>query len=192
MTRIIAGAARGIRLSVPASGTRPTSDRVRESLFGALESADVISGAHVLDLYAGTGALGLEALSRGAASVQLVEKAGQAVSVARDNAARVAKAAGVAASAVTVHRADAGAFLARSTASYDLVLADPPYAVTDAATGPVLTALAPRMATDAIVILERAARSGPPPLPDGFEITRERTYGDTTLWWIGVAPAAQP
>ncbi|NKF31811.1 16S rRNA (guanine(966)-N(2))-methyltransferase RsmD, partial [Pseudomonas sp. BGM005] len=90
MTRIIAGKARGARLAVPAAGTRPTSDRVRESLFGALASFDAFAGARVLDLYAGSGALGLESLSRGAASADLVEHGRAAASVVRRNAAIVA------------------------------------------------------------------------------------------------------
>ncbi|MFT4307055.1 MAG: RsmD family RNA methyltransferase, partial [Microbacterium sp.] len=86
MTRIIAGIAGGTRLDVPARGTRPTSERVRESMFGALETAGALHGARVLDLYAGSGALGLEALSRGARSVDLVERAGPAAAVAAGNA----------------------------------------------------------------------------------------------------------
>ena len=159
MTRIIAGAARGIRLDVPGSGTRPTSDRVRESLFGALESADVLAGARVLDLYAGSGALGLEALSRGAASAALVEKAASAAQIARDNAARVCRAAGLSPAAASVHRTAVTAFLARATDDVDLVFADPPYDVTDAAVSEVLSALLPHLAADAVVVLERASRS---------------------------------
>lgn len=87
MTRIIAGAAGGVRLDVPDAGTRPTSDRVRESLFGALETTGLLEGTSVVDLYAGSGALGLEALSRGAAAVDLVERAPRAAQVVRANAA---------------------------------------------------------------------------------------------------------
>ncbi|QAY61122.1 16S rRNA (guanine(966)-N(2))-methyltransferase RsmD [Microbacterium protaetiae] len=188
MTRIIAGSARGIRLDVPAAGTRPTSDRVRESLFGALEAAGVIDGARVLDLYAGSGALGLEALSRGAASTHLVEKAAAAAQTARANAARVVQAAGLPASAAAVHRSDVATFLARTTRSFDVVFADPPYEVTDAATGHVLAALVPHLARDAIVILERAARSPEPPLPEGLVTDRHKRYGDTALWWLVPAP----
>jgi len=192
VTRIIAGAARGIRLDVPGSGTRPTSDRVRESLFGSLESADALRGARVLDLYAGSGALGLEALSRGAATATLVEKAGQAAQIAKANAARVAKAAGLAASTVHVHRADVATFLARGAEQYDLVFADPPYDVTDAATGDVLTALLPHLAENAIVVIERAARSPEPPLPDALTVDRVKKYGDTALWWVTADTVAQP
>ena len=94
MTRIIAGGAGSLTLAVPDAGTRPTSDRVRESLFGSLESADAVRDAVVLDLFAGSGALGLEALSRGAAAADLVDKAPRAASVAERNARAVAKALG--------------------------------------------------------------------------------------------------
>lgn len=192
MTRIIAGSARGIRLDVPAAGTRPTSDRVRESLFGALESADALHGSHVLDLYAGSGALGLEALSRGAASAAFVEKAGAAAQTIRANAARVTKAARLAASAARVHRTSAGAFLDRSTDVFDLVFADPPYDVTDAATADVLAALVPRVSDGAVLVLERGARSPQPDLPAGLRLDRHKRYGDTALWWLTPVPAAHP
>ena len=94
MTRIIAGRAGSLTLEVPDAGTRPTSDRVRESLFGALESADVLRGAAVLDLFAGSGALALEAISRGAASADLVEKSPRAAAVIQRNITRVAKSVG--------------------------------------------------------------------------------------------------
>ena len=103
VTRIIAGRAGSIALEVPDAGTRPTSDRVRESLFGALESADALQGAAVLDLYAGSGALGLEAVSRGAASADLVEKSPRAAAIVERNAAKVAKSVGRDA-AIRVHR----------------------------------------------------------------------------------------
>ena len=89
MTRIIAGFAGSLRLAVPAFGTRPTSDRVREAIFSALSARDAIEGARVLDLYAGSGALGLEAASRGAAEVVLVEKVKQAAQLCRANTAKV-------------------------------------------------------------------------------------------------------
>ena len=89
MTRIIAGFAGSLRLAVPPSGTRPTSDRVREAIFSALSARDAIEGARVLDLYAGSGALGLEAASRGAAEVMLVEKVKQAAELCRANTAKV-------------------------------------------------------------------------------------------------------
>ena len=192
MTRIIAGAARGIRLDVPAAGTRPTSDRVRESLFGALEAADLLAGARVLDLYAGSGALGLEALSRGAASVDLVEKSAAAAQIIRGNAARVSKAAGLPGSAVAVHRTAVATFLARPSNSFDIVFADPPYDVTDAATGEALAALVPHLSDRTVVVLERASRSPQPPLPAAFTVDRHKRYGDTALWWLTADGPDQP
>ncbi|WP_341934615.1 16S rRNA (guanine(966)-N(2))-methyltransferase RsmD [Microbacterium sp. LWO14-1.2] len=182
MTRIIAGAARGARLDVPGSGTRPTSDRVRESLFGALESADALSGARVLDLYAGSGALGLESSSRGAASVDLVEHGRAAAGIIRRNAGIVAKAGGL--SPARVHQSSVRAFLQRATGPFDLVFTDPPYDLGDEAMNGDLLALAPLLAPEALVVIERARRSTPPDLSAaGLELLREKTYGDTTLWW---------
>jgi 16S rRNA (guanine966-N2)-methyltransferase len=192
VTRIIAGAARGIRLDVPAAGTRPTSDRVRESLFGALESAGLLEGARVLDLYAGSGALGLEALSRGAASVALVEKSAAAAPIIRGNASRVIKAAGMPRAAVTVHRTAVATFLAQVSRAFDIVFADPPYDVTDAATGEALAALVPHLAERAVVVLERAARSPQPRLPAALAVDRHKRYGDTALWWLMTTPPDQP
>lgn len=183
MTRIIAGGARGLRLDVPAAGTRPTSDRVRESLFGALESADALAGAHVLDLYTGSGALGLEALSRGAASVDLVERSRSAAAVVRRNLARVTKALGPQAR-VRVHERAVLAFLGAATGPYDLVFSDPPYDLSDAAMTADLVALAPLLSPEALVVVERARRASEPDFAAaGLEQIRARTYGDTAVWW---------
>ncbi|WP_372466930.1 16S rRNA (guanine(966)-N(2))-methyltransferase RsmD [Microbacterium maritypicum] len=187
MTRIIAGAARGARLEVPGVGTRPTSDRVRESLFGALEALSAIDGARVLDLYAGSGALGLEALSRGAASADLVERGRQAAAIVRRNAAVVAKAAGR--SAGRVHEGAVHTYLQRAAGPFDLVFTDPPYDLDDAAMTADLVALAPLLSPDAVVVVERARRATPPNFgAAGLELFREKSYGDTTLWWA--EPAA--
>ncbi|KAA9086917.1 16S rRNA (guanine(966)-N(2))-methyltransferase RsmD [Microbacterium radiodurans] len=184
MTRIIAGAAGSLALTVPDRGTRPTSDRVRESLFGALEAADAVTGATVLDLYAGSGALALEAVSRGAIRADLVEKAAPAAQVAERNARVVGRA--VPDAAIRVHRASADAFLAAPIApatGYDLVFLDPPYDVDDAALAATLALLPPVLAAGAWVIVERAARSAEPQAPSGLVPLRSRRYGDTTLWW---------
>lgn len=187
MTRIIAGAAGGVRLEVPASGTRPTSDRVRESLFGALASTGLLDGTAVLDLYAGSGALGLEALSRGAAAVDLVEKSPRAAAIARGNAERVARASGRTA---RVHQAAVHTFLAAARGPYDLAFLDPPYDVPNQTVADDLRALVPLLAPDAIVVLERATRSGAPDwLAAGLVPLRDRGYGDTTLWWGELPPA---
>ncbi len=178
-----------MRLTVPAAGTRPTSDRVRESLFGALEAADAIVGARVLDLYAGSGALGLEALSRGAASVDLVELSKAAAVVVRRNAQAVSRATGRAAQ---VHHLGVHAYLLRATGPFDLVFSDPPYDMDDAAMTADLVALAPLLSDDALVVIERAKRSTPPSLDAaGLEEVRTKVYGDTALWWAQPAAESQ-
>ncbi|MBW9092929.1 16S rRNA (guanine(966)-N(2))-methyltransferase RsmD [Microbacterium jejuense] len=187
MTRIIAGRAGSLVLDVPDAGTRPTSDRVRESLFGALEASGVLDGAAVLDLYAGSGALGLEAASRGAASVDLVEKAPRAATVAQRNAGRVAKAVGDG-TAIRVHRSAVDAYLRGAHGPFDLVLLDPPYDVGETELAATLALLAPLVADDATVIIERASRSPEPALPVSLVPTRSKRYGDTTLWWATTAP----
>ena len=181
MTRIIAGSARGLPLDVPGSGTRPTSDRVRESLLGALEAMDAIADARVLDLFAGSGALGLECASRGARSVDLVEKAGTAARVATRNAEKVAQSGAVLA---RVHAVAAATFLKNPHTAWDLVFLDPPYDINDDDLNMVIELLAERLSEDAIVIVERAKRSaGPDWAAAGLESMRTKTYGDTTLWW---------
>ena len=182
MTRIIAGRAGSLVLDVPDAGTRPTSDRVRESLFGALESADALRGAAVLDLYAGSGALGLEAVSRGAASADLVEKSPRAAGVAQRNAAHVAKAVGSDA-AIRVHRSSADAFLRAARGPFDLVFLDPPYDVGETELASTLALLVPLLSAGADVVIERAARSPEPTLPDRLVAGRSKRYGDTALWW---------
>lgn len=194
MTRIIAGAARSLTLTVPPAGTRPTSDRVRESLFGALQAADAIADATALDLFAGSGALGLEALSRGASSVDLVEKAPKAAQILRRNAVAVEKASGapsIAQSAATsprarVHASAVDAFLraAAEHRRWDLVFLDPPYDVDGDALSRTLELLAPRVAPEGIVVIERATRSGAPLAPSTLRPDRDKRYGDTTLWWF--------
>jgi 16S rRNA (guanine966-N2)-methyltransferase len=181
VTRIIAGAAGGRRLAtLPGDTTRPTTDRVRESLFSSLESAfGGLSGLRVLDLFAGSGALGLEAASRGAAAVDLVEKDARAATVVQRNVATVR------APGVRVHRVTAERFVASApSAPYDLVLLDPPYALPHLALADVLAALkAPGwLADDALVVVERSSRDSFT-WPDGFEAVRDKTYGETRLWY---------
>lgn len=157
---------------------------MRESLFGSLESMDIIDGARVLDLYAGSGALGLEAWSRGAASVDLVEKSRSAAGIVRRNVTTVAKALGARTTDARVHESPVHGFLQRTAATFDLVFTDPPYDLDDAAMTTDLAALAPRLSPDAIVVIERAKRSTPPDLDAaGLSLVREKTYGDTRVWW---------
>ncbi|BDZ38465.1 methyltransferase [Microbacterium suwonense] len=190
VTRIIAGAARGIRIDVPDAGTRPTSDRVRESVFGALESMDALDDARVLDLYAGSGALGLEAWSRGARSVEFVERSRGAAAIIGRNADAVARSLGTTSGGGSrVHQSAVRAFLGRAVGSYDLVFTDPPYELDDVAMTADLVALAPLLSPDAIVVIERGKRSSPPDLDAaGLALLREKSYGDTVVWWA--EPAA--
>ncbi|NED96995.1 16S rRNA (guanine(966)-N(2))-methyltransferase RsmD [Phytoactinopolyspora alkaliphila] len=179
MTRVVAGAARGRRLKVPpGTTTRPTADRVREAMFSSLESLlGGFSGIRVLDLYAGSGALGLEALSRGAAKVTLVESDARAVRVVRANVAAVGLPG-----AVVVH--DRAERAAPGTDVYDLVVADPPYSVASADVSAILAGLAGRsLAPGAVVVVERDRRSEPLRWPEGVSGLRERRYGETVLWY---------
>ena len=176
MTRIIAGSERGRRLQVPVGDvTRPTSDRAREGLFSTLQSLLDLDGARVLDLYAGSGALGLEALSRGAGSATLVESHPAAVRVCEANAAAVGLPG-----AHVVH-VPVEQYLARGPEPrYDLALLDPPYELD---VDPVLEALLPWLADDAVVAVERARRAPGPSWPGGLLGVRERKYGEAMLWY---------
>lgn len=191
MTRIIAGSAKGRRLSIPPDGTRPTSDRVREALFSALDtewSAQSTSWERVcvLDLYAGSGALGLEALSRGASEVVLVESSRTAVPVLEANVARVGL------PGATVLRRDVERLPAQEARGRpaDLVLADPPYGQQASRVADVLEALvaAGWIASGATAVVERPARDRSTPFPASWEEPRMRTYGDTALWYGRVPP----
>ena len=188
MTRIISGLAGGRQIRIPpGSGTRPTSDRVREALFSRLEHLDVVHHAKVLDLYAGSGALGLEAASRGASSVLLVESDWAAVAVIRKNIAELGL-AGVSVRAESVERALL-AGPASDEQRCDLVLADPPYDVTEDGLGDVLTLLVTHdwLSVDAFVAVERSARSPQPRWPQGLDGAGERRYGDTKMWFADFA-----
>jgi 16S rRNA (guanine966-N2)-methyltransferase len=195
VTRIIAGRAGSITLEVPDAGTRPTSDRVRESLFGALESADALRGAAVLDLYAGSGALALEAVSRGAASADLVEKSPRAAAVVERNAARVAKSVGRG-TPIRVHRASVAAYLGGVRGPFDVIFVDPPYDLGETELSESLGLLLPSLSDHAVVVVERASRSPEPALPPGLDHARNKRYGDTTLWWLrpgsAIAAGDQP
>jgi len=213
VTRVIAGAAGGRRLAVPGGvSTRPTSDRAREGLFGTVVSEiGSLAGKHVLDLYAGSGAIGLEALSRGARDVLMVESDAQAVAVIRANIATV----GIEGARVIrdrVERVLARALAAPGQAAggsaqeppgapgasgasgapesldrpdrYDLVFADPPYAMTVAAVTRMLSLLADGwLADDALVVVERATRSGPVHWPPVYLPGKSRRYGEATFWY---------
>ncbi|WP_326618279.1 16S rRNA (guanine(966)-N(2))-methyltransferase RsmD [Streptomyces decoyicus] len=183
MTRVIAGTAGGRRLAVPpGNGTRPTSDRAREGMFSTWESLDgPLAGARVLDLYGGSGAVGLEALSRGAAHVLLVEADARAVRTIRDNV----RAVGLPGVEVRAGKAEQTAAAAAPGEPYDLAFLDPPYAVTDAELREILITLRGQgwLADDALVTVERSTRGGTFPWPDGFEAIKARRYGEGTLWY---------
>lgn len=174
--RVIAGVAKGRRLVAPKGDrTRPTSDRVKESWFSALQP--VLGGAHVLDLYAGSGGLGLEALSRGAAAVTFVEKDRRALEALRTNLAAV-DLPGATVVARDVHQALADPL---ADAPFDVVVADPPYRADEDELRRLLVALVRHLAQDAVVTLERGRREPPPPWPAELSADDPRRYGDTTL-----------
>jgi 16S rRNA (guanine966-N2)-methyltransferase len=164
-------------LKVPPKGTRPTSDRVREALFSSLEAMMDLDGAQVLDLYAGSGALGFEALSRGAEHATFVESDKRAAEVLKANAKELGFAN------TTIANRTAEAYASADGEKFDVVFADPPYAVTDDEIEKVLRGIAPRLAEDAVLIVERASRSSEPAWPDGVEPLRAKRYGDTAVYW---------
>jgi 16S rRNA (guanine966-N2)-methyltransferase len=187
MTRIIAGAHGGRRLAAPPGAqTRPTSDRVREAYFSALGTMTDVDGARFADLYAGSGAVGLEALSRGASYALLVEADARASRAIRDNI-------------VTLRVGDAARLVTGKVAQvltgppeggpFDIVFADPPYAVSDDEVAEVQRALVDNgwLADDAVVTFERSTRTAvrgePLKWVDGITEERSRRYGETTLWY---------
>lgn len=180
VTRIVAGKAGGRRLKVPARGTRPTSERVREALFNALESRGELRDARVLDLYAGSGALGLEALSRGAADALFVEADRKAAGILRANVAEIGLGGRVRAGGVETVLANE-----QPPEPFDVVFADPPYVLGSARIGAMLAALAGGgwITGDGLVVIERARRDGEPDWPPGFEPVREMRHGETALYW---------
>ncbi|WP_285247637.1 16S rRNA (guanine(966)-N(2))-methyltransferase RsmD [Pseudarthrobacter sp. efr-133-R2A-89] len=184
MTRVISGAAGGTPLNaVPGSLTRPTTDRVKEALFSRLDAFGVISGARVLDLYAGSGSLGVESASRGAQAVDLVESDAKASAVCQRNADLIDGVLGR--KTVSVHRARVEPFLDRApgSAAWDLVFLDPPYPLDEAALAAVLQKLAGHLAAGAVVVVERSSRSPEPEWPDGLARFADKKYGETRLWF---------
>ena len=185
MTRIIAGAAGGRTISVPPSGTRPTSDRVREAIFSRVESWADIEGSRVLDLFAGSGALGLEAASRGAAKVDLVDNSDKAVRIIEKNIEVLA--GSVPNCAMRGHRVSATAYLESASAEWDLVFIDPPYDQSNSILEKVLELLRPRLAADALVAVERSTRDAEPSWPNDYEVLTPKSYGETTVYWLSPA-----
>ena len=182
MTRIIGGTAGGRRLNTPSgASTRPTSDRVREALFSALDAElGSLAGLRFLDLYAGSGAVGLEAMSRGAGVVTLVEQDRRTGALIRDNAKRLGFGrAEVIVSSVT------RALVHPPRAPYDVVFLDPPYPVPVADVETALGQLAAHdwLVRGALVVVERSARDPEPTWPAGLSANRARRYGETMLWY---------
>ncbi|MEU6282477.1 16S rRNA (guanine(966)-N(2))-methyltransferase RsmD [Streptomyces sp. NPDC047028] len=184
MTRVIAGAAGGRRLAVPpGTGTRPTSDRAREALFSTWQSllGAPLEGTCVLDLYAGSGAVGLEALSRGASHTLLVEADARAAKTVRDNV----KSLGLPGAEVRTGKAEQVIKAPPPGDPYDLVFLDPPYAVADNDLREILLTLRSEgwLTEQALVTVERSTRGGEFRWPDGFEPIRSRRYGEGTFWY---------
>ena len=193
MSRIISGAAGGVRLaSVPGDNTRPTTDRVKESLFSKLESYDIIRGARVLDAFGGSGALGCEALSRGAASVTLLDTYPKAVAVIRKNVAAVEKAMGhtgagssnAAGSVARVQQSQALTYVKSAAGPWDLVFVDPPYAMPNEQVSELLEALTPKLAEGAVVVVERSSRDAEPVWGEGLYCFSTRQHGETVLYYV--------
>ncbi|WP_308406033.1 16S rRNA (guanine(966)-N(2))-methyltransferase RsmD [Streptomyces panaciradicis] len=183
MTRVIAGAAGGRRLAVPpGNGTRPTSDRAREGLLSTWQSllGGPLDGERVLDLYAGSGAVGLEALSRGASHALLVEADARAARVVRENV----RSLGLPGAEVRAGKAEQ-IVQSAPTAPYDLVFLDPPYRVTDHDLREILLTLRTEhwLAPEAIVTVERSTRGGEFRWPEGFDAVKARRYGEGTFWY---------
>ncbi|MGY0069982.1 16S rRNA (guanine(966)-N(2))-methyltransferase RsmD [Streptomyces sp. QTS137] len=184
MTRVIAGRAGGRRLGVPpGNGTRPTSDRAREGLFSTWQAllGGPLHGERVLDLYAGSGAVGLEALSRGAGHSLLVESDARAVRTVRDNV----KALGLPGAEVRPGKAEQVIRTPPPAEPYDVVFLDPPYAVSDDDLREILLTLRTGgwLADEALVTVERSTRGGEFAWPPGFEALRSRRYGEGTFWY---------
>ena len=185
MTRIVAGAAGGRRLAVPPRGTRPTTDRVREALFNVLTVRRDFDGLRVLDLYAGSGALGLEALSRGAASVLFVDSDRRAAEVIGRNIEVVGL------PGATVRRGTVATVLAAGAPEpMDLVLADPPYELASAEVDHVLASLVRDGWVDSgsVVVVERRSSAPAPAWPQGWSVWPPRRYGDSRLDGAEVGP----
>jgi 16S rRNA (guanine966-N2)-methyltransferase len=182
VTRIIGGTAGGRRLKAPAGErTRPTSDRVREALFSSLDAElGSLTGLRFLDLYAGSGAVGLEARSRGAGVVTLVEQDRRTSSLIQGNLRSLGF------TRVEVLTSSVGRIVsAPPPAPYDVVFLDPPYPLADALVASDLRALVEHgwLAAEAVVVVERSSRSPEPAWPQGLSPARSRRYGETTLWY---------
>lgn len=186
MTRIIAGLAGSLKLTSPAKVTRPTSDRIRESIFSRLEAHDQLTGARVLDLYAGTGALALEAASRGAASAWMVERDGKAAAVCVSNLKIVSKALAkeeIDLDGKVVNKSVTAFLNSPAEKEFTLVFIDPPYEITNDEIVGDLELLKTHI-KDATIVVERSSRTDSPIWPEGYCLDFEKSYGDTVVYWL--------
>ena len=186
MTRIIGGIAGSRVLASPAKVTRPTSDRIRESIFNRLTALNLIENATVLDLFAGTGALGLEAASRGAKQVYLVENNKQALGGIIQNM-RMLKSALQKEGADCDIRAEGKSVqnaLSNINSKFDLIFIDPPYELTNQSISEILAELIRVLAPDATIVLERSSRTELPELPPPLQLDETKSYGDTVIYWL--------
>ncbi len=193
MTRIVAGDAGGLSISVPDSGTRPTSDRVREAIFSTLDSLFDFEDARVLDLFAGSGALGLEAASRGASHVTLVDKSPAAAALCASNGRIVAEGCAAQGRSVVVEPIPQGvdAYLTQSgPREFDLVFLDPPYDLGNPALINSLGLLSRFVHEDSVVVVERSSRDAEPLWPRHFAVNRTKKYGETAVYFLDVLPVA--
>ena len=189
MTRIIAGIAGSLKLASPAKTTRPTSDRIRESIFSRLESRDELEDANVLDLYAGTGALALEAGSRGAKAVRLVERDGKAAAVCVANLKLVTKALEKEELELDgkVINKSVHAFLESAPElKFDLVFIDPPYEIGNDEIVSNLTELQKHLGKNASIVVERSSRDKQPEFPIEYSLDDTKSYGDTVIYWLSL------
>jgi 16S rRNA (guanine966-N2)-methyltransferase len=183
VTRIIAGAIGSLQLKPAAKATRPTSDRVKESLFAKLDAMGVIEGAKVLDLFAGTGALGLESASRGADSVTLIERDRKAFELLKENVQSAAAALSKQGldRKINTQNLEAMKYLRGASEKFDLVFIDPPYQYSNSDLEALLEQLASNISQAGLVVVERSSRSEEIRC-DLLELQSSKTYGDTTVW----------
>ena len=187
MTRIISGKYKGRSINVPVTVTRPTSSRVREAIFSSvLHTVGSFEGLVVLDLFAGSGALGLEALSRGAAVANFVENDRNALACIEENAKTLGE------QNISAQKVDVFVLVGSLafSAPSDLVFIDPPYALPDGQVNELLAELAKNrwLADDALVVIERSSKSVVD-WPQAYEALANKTYGDTAIWYGVYAPA---
>ena len=186
MTRIIAGVAGSLKLTSPAKSTRPTSDRIRESIFSKLEARDLLEGATVLDLYAGTGALALEAASRGANLAWMVERDGKAAAVCVANLKIVSKALlkeEIGFDGKVINKSVSAFLNAPGIENVNLVFIDPPYEVSNEEIQEDLEKLKPLLSKSTVVV-ERSSRTDAPTWPNGYTLEDTKSYGDTVVYWL--------